>query len=35
VVLVARAAFSGPEVYDAPAKALSSAFYSLYEVRVR
>ena len=34
VVLVARGAFSGPEVYDAPAKALSAAFYSLYEVRV-
>ena len=34
VVLVARGAFSGPEVYDAPAKALSTAFYSLYEVRV-
>lgn len=34
VVLVARGAFSGPEVYDAPAKSLSAAFYSLYEVRV-
>jgi WD40-like Beta Propeller Repeat len=34
VVLVARGAFSGPEVYDSPAKALSAAFYSLYEVRV-
>jgi dipeptidyl aminopeptidase/acylaminoacyl peptidase len=34
VVLVARGAFSGPELYDAPAKALSAAFYSLYEVRV-
>jgi hypothetical protein len=34
VVLVARGASSGPEVYDAPAKALSAAFYSLYEVRV-
>ena len=34
VVLVARGAFSGPEVHDAPAKALSAAFYSLYEVRV-
>lgn len=34
VVLVARGAFAGPEVYDAPAKALSAAFYSLYEVRV-
>ena len=34
VVLVARGAFSGPEVYDAPARALSAAFYSLYEVRV-
>jgi TolB protein len=35
VVLVARGAFSGPEVYDAPAKSLSSAFYNLYEVPVR
>jgi hypothetical protein len=34
VVLVARGAFSGPEVYDAPAKNLSSAFYNLYEVPV-
>jgi TolB protein len=34
VVLVARGAFSGPEVYDAPAKSLSSAFYNLYEVPV-
>jgi Tol biopolymer transport system component len=34
VVLVARGAFSGPEVYDAPAKALSTAFYNLYEVRI-
>jgi hypothetical protein len=34
VVLVARGAFSRPEVYDAPAKALSTAFYSLYEVQV-
>jgi hypothetical protein len=34
VVLIARGAFSGPEVYDAPARALSAAFYSLYEVQV-
>ena len=34
VVLVARGAFSGPEVYDGPAKSLSSAFYNLYEVPV-
>ncbi len=32
VVLVARGALSGPEVYDAPAQTLSSAFYNLYEV---
>jgi Tol biopolymer transport system component len=34
VVLIARGAFSGPEVYDGPAKSLSSAFYNLYEVPV-
>jgi hypothetical protein len=34
VILVARSALSGPEVYDAPAKTLSSAFYNLYEVPV-
>ncbi|MDP8972205.1 MAG: LpqB family beta-propeller domain-containing protein [Actinomycetota bacterium] len=34
VILVARGAFSGPEVYDAPAQTLSSAFYNLYEVPV-
>ena len=34
VILVARGALSGPEVYDAPARALSAAFYSLYEVQV-
>jgi TolB protein len=34
VILVARGALSGPEVYDAPAQALSSAFYNLYEVPV-
>jgi WD40 repeat protein len=34
VVLVARGTFSGPEVYDGPAKSLSSAFYNLYEVPV-
>lgn len=35
VVLVARGAFSGPEVYDDAAQSLSSAFYNLYEVAVR
>lgn len=34
VILVARGALSGPEVYDAPAQSLSSAFYNLYEVPV-
>lgn len=34
VVLVARVALSGPEVYDAPARSLSSAFYNLYRVPV-
>ena len=34
VVLVARGALPGPEVYDAPAQSLSSAFYNLYEVPV-
>ena len=34
VVLVARGALSGPEVYDAPAASLSSAFYNLYRVPV-
>ncbi len=34
VVLVARGALSGPEVYDAPAETLSSAFYNLYQVPV-
>jgi WD40 repeat protein len=34
VILVARGALSGPSVYDAPAKTLSSAFYNLYEVPV-
>lgn len=34
VILVARGALSGPEVYDAPKEALSSAFYNLYEVPV-
>jgi Tol biopolymer transport system component len=34
VILVARGALSGPEVYDAPAQTLSSAFYNLYEVPV-
>ncbi|MBV9455236.1 MAG: PD40 domain-containing protein [Rubrobacter sp.] len=34
VVLVARGAFYGTEVYDDPAKSLSSAFYNLYEVPV-
>ena len=34
VVLVARVALSGPEVYDAPAQSLSSAFYNLYRVPV-
>ena len=34
VILVARGALSGPEVYDAPARTLSSAFYNLYEVPV-
>jgi WD40 repeat protein len=34
VVLVARGAFYGAEVYDGPAKSLSSAFYNLYEVPV-
>jgi dipeptidyl aminopeptidase/acylaminoacyl peptidase len=34
VVLVARGAFSGPKVYDAPPQSLSSAFYNLYEVPV-
>lgn len=30
VVLVARGALSGPEVYDAPARSLAPAFYNLY-----
>ena len=34
VILVARGALSGPEVYDAAAQTLSSAFYNLYEVPV-
>ena len=34
VILVARGAPSGPEVYDAPAQTLSFAFYNLYEVPV-
>ena len=34
VILVARGLLSGPEVYDAPAQSLSSAFYNLYEVPV-
>jgi dipeptidyl aminopeptidase/acylaminoacyl peptidase len=34
VILVARGALSRPEVYDAPAQTLSSAFYNLYEVPV-
>jgi TolB protein len=34
VILIARGALSGPEVYDAPAQTLSSAFYNLYEVPV-
>lgn len=34
VILVARGALSGPEVYDAPAQSLSSAFYNLYEAPV-
>lgn len=34
VVLISRGALSGPEVYDAPASDLSSAFYNLYEVPV-
>jgi Tol biopolymer transport system component len=34
VILVARGALSGPEVYDGPAQTLSSAFYNLYEVPV-
>ena len=34
MILVARGALSGPEVYDAPAQTLSSAFYNLYEVPV-
>ena len=34
VILVARGVLSGPEVYDAPARSLSSAFYNLYEVQV-
>ena len=34
VVLVARSALSGPEVYDGPAETLSAAFYNLYEVPV-
>ena len=34
VILVARGALSGPEVYDASAQTLSSAFYNLYEVPV-
>jgi WD40 repeat protein len=34
IILVARGALSGPSVYDAPAKTLSSAFYNLYEVPV-
>jgi Tol biopolymer transport system component len=34
VILVARSALSGPEVYDAPAQTLASAFYNLYEVPV-
>ncbi|HLM78369.1 MAG TPA: hypothetical protein VK361_08300 [Rubrobacteraceae bacterium] len=34
VVLVVRSALSGPEVYDAPAETLASAFYNLYEVPV-
>ena len=34
VILVARGALSGPEVYDAAANTLSSAFYNLYEVPV-
>jgi Tol biopolymer transport system component len=34
VILVARGALSGPEVYDAPAQTLSSAFYNLYAVPV-
>jgi TolB protein len=35
VILVARSALSGPEVYDAQAETLSSAFYNLYEVPIR
>ena len=34
VILVARGALSGPQVYDAPAQTLSAAFYNLYEVPV-
>lgn len=34
VILVARSALSGPEVYDGPVQTLSSAFYNLYEVPV-
>jgi Tol biopolymer transport system component len=34
VILVARGALSGPEVYDAAASTLASAFYNLYEVPV-
>jgi Tol biopolymer transport system component len=34
VILVARGALSRPEVYDASAQTLSSAFYNLYEVPV-
>jgi Tol biopolymer transport system component len=34
VILVARGALSGPEVYDAAANTLASAFYNLYEVPV-
>lgn len=34
VILIARGVLSGPEVYDAPARSLSSAFYNLYEVPV-
>jgi hypothetical protein len=35
VILVARSLLSGPEVHDAPARTLSSAFFNLYEVPVR
>jgi dipeptidyl aminopeptidase/acylaminoacyl peptidase len=34
VIVIARGVLSGPEVYDAAADTLSSAFYNLYEVPV-